>query len=333
MVILTLEQKILNNRLVIPLMGAPGIKLSTSTLKENLFDDIIQFKTLSLLMERFEPDGIFTFMDLTVELDTLGLELRYSENDNPSVLKHPVISIDDLENIEKAWKGPSGRMVTFIRLMERMATEFPLINGAYVIGPFTMAGELMGVNNIALNVICNPDLVKRVLEFSNQVIIGYTSALFEAGADMVVVLEPSAVILSPEHYREFSLYYFKKLTETIKKPLILHICGDSTHLVEHMVESGAVGLSLDSNVLFNEIKSQVPEEIALIGNLNPTGVFLQGTTEEVREATLSLNKEMADRKNFIISSGCDLPVDTPLENIEIFMKTAREKMQMEKRPL
>src|SRR5690554_5269582 len=109
----------LDNRLVIPLMGAPGIKLSKTTLKENLLDDKVQFRTLSLLMERFEPDGIFTFMDLTVELDTLGLELNYPENDNPSVLKHPLNDIDDLENIKRSWKGPGGRMYTFISLMER----------------------------------------------------------------------------------------------------------------------------------------------------------------------------------------------------------------------
>jgi len=323
---LTLKQKMLDNRLVIPLMGAPGIKLSKTTLKENLLDDKVQFRTLSLLMERFEPDGIFTFMDLTVELDALGLKVKYPDNDNPSILEHPLNDIEDLENIEKAWKGPSGRMIKFIRLMGKMSAEIPIINGGYVIGPFSMAGELMGVNDIAISVITDPDLVKKVLEFSNKVIAEYISALFDAGADTVAVLEPSAVILSPEHYREFSLLPFKRLAETIAQPLILHICGNTTHLIEQMVESGAAGLSLDSDVSFGGIKSQVPEEITLIGNLSPAEVFLQGNVEEVREAALSLKKEMTGRKNFIISSGCDLPVDTPLENIEVFMKTAREEL-------
>ncbi|HLV09060.1 MAG TPA: uroporphyrinogen decarboxylase family protein [Halanaerobiales bacterium] len=323
---MTLKQKMLDNRLVIPLMGAPGIKLSKTTLKENLLDDKVQFRTLSLLMERFEPDGIFTFMDLTVELDALGLKVKYPDNDNPSILEHPLNDIEDLENIEKAWKGPSGRMIKFIRLMGKMSAEIPIINGGYVIGPFSMAGELMGVNDIAISVITDPDLVKKVLEFSNKVIAEYISALFDAGADTVAVLEPSAVILSPEHYREFSLLPFKRLAETIAQPLILHICGNTTHLIEQMVESGAAGLSLDSDVSFGGIKSQVPEEITLIGNLSPAEVFLQGNVEEVREAALSLKKEMTGRKNFIISSGCDLPVDTPLENIEVFMKTAREEL-------
>lgn len=320
-----LKQKIIENNLVIPLLGAPGVKLTKTTLKENLFDEQLQFKTLFLLLERFEPDGIFTFMDLTVELEALGLPVKFPENDNPSIVEHPIKTIDDLKNLQKRWNGLSGRMITFVELMKKMAASFPIINGGYVIGPFTMAGELMGVNNIAIEVMINPDLVKKVLEFCNDVIEKYTLALFEAGADTVAVLEPTAVILSPEQYKEFSLKPFKKLTNNINKPLILHICGNTTHLIEQMIESGAVGLSLDSDVDFKELKKQVPEDITLIGNLNPTKVFLQGSINKVKEATISLKKEMKDRKNFIISTGCDLPIDTPLENIDTFMKTARAK--------
>lgn len=320
-----LKQKIIENNLVIPLLGAPGVKLTKTTLKENLFDEQLQFKTLFLLLERFEPDGIFTFMDLTVELEALGLPVKFPENDNPSIVEHPIKTIDDLKNLQKRWNGLSGRMITFVELMKKMAASFPIINGGYVIGPFTMAGELIGVNNIAIEVMINPDLVKKVLEFCSDVIEKYTLALFEAGADTVAVLEPTAVILSPEQYKEFSLKPFKKLTNNINKPLILHICGNTTHLIEQMIESGAIGLSLDSDVDFKELKKQVPEDITLIGNLNPTKVFLQGSINKVKEATISLKKEMKDRKNFIISTGCDLPIDTPLENIDTFMKTARAK--------
>lgn len=320
-----LKEKIHSNDLVIPLMGLPGIKMTKSTLKENLFDEHMQFKSLSMLVDSFEPDGIFAFMDLTVELDALGLKVRYPENDNPSVIEHPIKTIGDFENLRKNWNGLSGRMLMFIDLMKKMANYFPIINGAYVIGPFSMAGELMGVNNIALEVVLNPGLVKTILGFCTDIIKEYTLGLFEAGADTVAILEPTAVILSPAHYKEFSLKPVKKLTESIKQDIILHICGDTTHLIEDMNDSGAFALSLDSDVSLKEVKNHISDDIAIIGNLDPTNIFLQGSKYTVRKATNILKKEMKDRSNFIISSGCDLPLETPLENIEVFMETSRIK--------
>ena len=84
-----------------------------------------------------------------------------------------------------------------------------------------------------------------------------------------------------------------------------------------------MGLSLDSVMNFKKLKKIIPKEIVLIGNLDPVKIFLQSTPDEVVEATRSLKDNMKDTDNFILSSGCDIPLNTPLENIEAFMKAAR----------
>jgi len=78
---------------VIPLLGAPGTQLSNTTLRDNLTDPSIQLRSINLLIERFQPDGIFTFMDLTVEAEALGLKIDFPENDNPSVRSLSLIHI------------------------------------------------------------------------------------------------------------------------------------------------------------------------------------------------------------------------------------------------
>jgi len=310
---------------VIPLLGMPGVKLSKTSLKENLTCSETQYKTLSMLLDRFEPDGIFPLMDLTVEVEALGLKTNFPENDNPSVSNHPIKTREDLITLKGNWKGISGRMGVFLDVMGKIAKKYPLLKGAYVIGPFSMAGELMGAQDTALNVMLNPELVSDCLDFSLQVISDYARTLFDAGADTIAVLEPLAVILSPEQYKEFSLKPFKKLVSNLgNKSLILHICGNTRHLVELMCDSGAVGFSLDSQVDFKALKTLVPKDIALIGNLAPVDVFLNSIPEAVEKATRELVEDMKDRKNFILSSGCDIPMETPLENIDAFMKVARE---------
>jgi len=323
---MNINRIIREKNLVIPLLGAPGITLSKTTLKENLTNSEVQYRTLSMLIDKFSPDGIFPMMDLTVEIEALGLEINFPKNANPSVAKPLIKNREDLEILKGNWHGITGRMKVFIEVMERIAKKYPIIKGGYVIGPFTMAGELMGTHDIAMKAMLNPELVSELVNFSLEVISEYANALFNAGADTVAVLEPLAVILSPNKYKEFSLYPFKKLGSNLNnKPLILHICGNTNHLIKSMLDSGAVGLSLDSVINFEELKKIIPQEITLMGNLNPVKIFLQSTPDQVAEATKSLKENMKDTKNFILSSGCDLPLNTPLENIEAFMKAARGK--------
>ena len=322
---MNINKIIREKKLVIPLLGAPGITLSNTNLKENLINPEMQYKSLSMLIDKFCPDGIFPMMDLTVEVESLGLKLDFPQNNNPSVAEHPIKNEEDLKILKNKWQGIAGRMKVFIDVMEKIAKKYSIIKGGYVIGPFTMAGELMGSTDISIGVMLNPKFILEVLDFSVQIISEYAHALFDAGADMVVVLEPLAVLLSPKQYNKFSLSPFKKLVSNLNnKSLILHICGNTNHLIKPMLDSGVIGLSLDSIMNFKKLKKIIPKEIALIGNLDPVKIFLQSTPDEVAESTRSLKDNMKDVDNFILSSGCDIPLDTPLENIEAFMKAARE---------
>lgn len=182
----------------------------------------------------------------------------------------------------------------------------------------------MGVNDLAINTILEPDLVNEVIDFCITVISNYANALFDAGADFVVVLEPSAVMLSPEQYVSFSQKPFRKIAENVSnKPLILHICGNTTHLIKDMCSSKAVGLSIDSDVDLKEVAKIIPDNIAIIGNIHPVNSMIFDTPEEVIKKVKKLKEEMKDYNNFILSTGCDIPVNAHLENIDAFMKGAR----------
>lgn len=317
-------------KMVVPLLGAPGTKLTNTTLKQNLTNANVQFETLYELYKKFKPDAILPFMDLTVEADALGIELKFPENDNPAVKTHPIKTKEDLKNLKKNFNGVGGRMNVFIDVVKKMAKGLPteVANYAYVIGPFTLVGEMMGVTDASMETVKNPELVKELLDFSVEIISEYSNALFNAGADAVVVLEPTAMLLSPKSYTENSLKPFKTILKNVdNKPLILHICGNTNHLVEGMCKSDAVGLSLDAPMNFKELSEKVPKNIKLIGNVDPVRVLLQGTSEEVEKYTREFINTMDGVENFVLSTGCDLALETPLENIEAFMKVGREWKQ------
>ncbi|MCF7940025.1 MAG: uroporphyrinogen decarboxylase family protein [Spirochaetia bacterium] len=310
--------------LVIPLMGVNGIPHTGTTVRENLTDAQTQFDTLSTLIERYQPDGIFTMMDLTVEAEALGMQISQEEQETPAVLVHSVADLDDIARVRAQWNGLCGRMPVFVDVVRRLSSACDIIIGAHVIGPFTLAGELMGVNDLTMNTILDPSLVHACLELSVEVITAYTQALFDAGADVVSVLEPTAMMISPSQFEEFSAAPFRQiLSQTGDKPLILHICGDTTHLIEAMGATGAAGLSIDWQVDMAACLERIPKDVALIGNLDPVRCFLSSTPQEVRQMVADLRQRLQGHDNVILSSGCDLPLATPEENVTAFMEAAR----------
>ncbi len=309
---------------VLPLMGVNGVKMTNTTLKQNLTDGKTQLKTLRALRDRFQPDGMCMLMDLTVEAEAMGLPVEMGENESPHVSGHDIKTMEDLEAVKSAWTGNGGRMDMYVEVVKNMAADNRGLTIPYVSGPFTLAGEMMGVNELTMNTILDPDLVKAFLPFTVEVISGYAKRLFDAGADMVCMLEPTAMMISPEQFDEFSLAPFREIQEKVdNQPLILHICGNTSHLIEKMGTSGAAALSVDWQIDMVDAIQKIPEDVLLIGNLDPVQVFLQGTPESVKADTTALMEKMKPYKNFVLSAGCDLPMETPDENLEAFMEAAR----------
>jgi uroporphyrinogen decarboxylase len=309
-------------RLVMPLMGFPGIQLTHSTIWQNIFNSELQSRTMRALVDRFEPDGAFFMMDLAVEAGAIGLPVNFSLNDSPTVSAHPVRDVSDLVQFRVLNPLHDGRIRAYLDAMRRMQ-DWDGLTGAYVTGPFTLAGLMMGATEIAMATLDQPDLVHAAAEFSLEVVIPYARALMDAGADMICILEPTAMFLSPTAFRTFSGAYVSRLIDAIETMTLLHICGDTAHLVDAMCETGADGLSLDAPMDFPATAERIPEAVVLVGNVDPVEVMSQGTPERVRASVEALLSRMAPYPNFILSTGCDLPPETPLANIQAFMDAGR----------
>ena len=309
--------------LTVPLMGYPGAKLTETTLKDNLFDADLHTRSVLALHDAHKPDLIFPMMDLAVEAAALGLHVEFPVNESPTVTEHPVKSLADLERFLSIDILKDARLRSFLQTIENLCGEVDTTVGAYVTGPFTLAGLLMGATQIAVATIEEPDLTRAVIELATRMISTYAAACIDAGAHLVVYLEPTAVMLSPRSFQAFSGEYVARIDERLEVPGVLHICGNTTHLAKHMCDTGVQALSLDSVVSLGAIAKSVPENVVLIGNIDPVAVMAYGSVSGVRDAVRSLRQEMKDVRNFILSTGCDLPMDTPQENIAAFMEEGR----------
>lgn len=312
-----------DRRLVIPLAGYPGVRLTSSTVKQNGFNAELQARSLYKLAELISPDAIFTLMDLSIEAGALGLPVRYPLAESASVEWHPVERVSDLDQYKVIDPLYDGRMWAFLETIRLLSKKLSIPIGAHVIGPFTLAGLMIGAGKIALATLDDPDTVHATVNFCEHIVINFAKALRQAGANMISILDPTAVILSPQAYWTFAGRSVQNVVRHLNTQTILHICGNTTHLIEKMCETGVQGLSLDTAVSIPEIAGRVPSDVVLLGNIDPVATMLQGDRAKVRQETAGLLEAMTEYENFILSTGCDLPAETPIENIQELVETTK----------
>lgn len=306
-----------------PLMGYPGLGLTGSTVKQNQFNHTVQFQSLARLFDRFRPDAMMFLMDLSVEASGLGLPVRFPLDNTPTIEGHPVQAAEDLRRYRNIDILADGRVMVYLEVMRHMRAGLPVPVGAFVTGPFTLAGLMMDANELAMNVVLDPDLCHEVLQFATNTVVRYAGALLEAGADFIMVLDPTAVMMGPAQYAEFAGAYTRQIVGLLDQAeVILHICGDTRHIIDLMVETGVSGLSLDHPMDMGQVARRVGHDVTLVGNIDPVRL-LHGTPTEIEVRTADLLDTVREHPGFVLSSGCDLPQDTPMANIRALMDTGR----------
>ncbi len=322
-----------NKRLAVPLAGFPGADILHTSIKVAQQNHGMHYNCIEALVYHLKPDAAFMMMDLSVEANALGLPVRFPVHESSSVELHPVREVEDLQRLAGINILQDARIQSYIKTVEMMSTGFPrnVLVGAYVIGPVTLAGLLISAEQVAMDSVLDPQKLEEFCRFSTVIIQEYSRALINAGADIICILEPTGAILGPDQFRRFSGENVKHIMESYKYAdvdTVYHVCGNTMHLLKAMAETGVDALSLDSpetGVNMPEAAEIVPQDTIVMGNINPTAVMNDGTPETVTAAVNGLMESMKPYPNFLLSTGCDLPPGTPLENMKAFMTAARRQ--------
>ena len=236
---------------------------------------------------------------------------------------HPIKTSDDLKKLEEVDLSKAPRISENFQTTAMFAQRFTGLKAALGAAPFTMAGVLLCAEDIARKTLKDPGLVKAVLDFCVQMAIMDAKTQISCGADLIFLGDPTASLLSPKAYQEFAADYCQKAVAQIERPVILHICGNTNHIIEKMCATGAQGISIDYLVDLPGIVSRVPEDVVIMGNINPAGKLLNGTPDEVANETRELMERMKGAPNYIGMSGCDIPYNAPKENILAMVRTMK----------
>jgi len=292
-----------------------------ANLKGYAADEIFQDadKLVECLLDaeaQYAPDGLPVMFDLQVEAEILGCDLKWYPNTPPTVCTHPLADdfIIPTQHLTKA----DGRIPIIMEATRRLKEAKPGIAlYGLVCGPFTLASHLRGTN-IFMDMYTQPEKVKELILYCEEVVSEYAGFLIEAGCDVIGAVDPLVSQISPASFEQFLSTPFSAFFDKIRAqnvPSTFFVCGDATKNIPAMCETRPDAVAIDENVDILAAKKVTDEYGILIsGNLQLTITMLFGTQQDNQKAAIELMDSLGT-KDFILAPGCDVPFNVPPENI------------------
>jgi MtaA/CmuA family methyltransferase len=278
------------------------------------------------MLDRWGLDAITVCSDAFRLPADLGGDMQYPEERTPSMSEPLVRSKADLKKLKRpdptAAGSRMGDRVEAVRVMAEAAGDRCVIVG-WVEMPFAEACSLCGVQNFMLMLYEKPDLAHKVLEWVTDIEVEFGRAQLEAGADMIGAGDAAASMLSPKLFGEFALPYERRVVDGIHDAgglIKLHICGDTSRLIDQMAQAGADLYNVDHQVKLAEAKRVYKEYgRCLKGNVNPVEEMMRSTPKKC-EALCHKCINIAGPEGYMLSAGCEVPAATTDEVFEAFCR-------------
>lgn len=282
-------------------------------------------------LEKYGYDAVFTVMDVNVETEALGSILRYRKNQYAVVEQHAFTKDSDwgrspLPDPEKAGRMPE--MLKALRILRRNLGEEVLVVGC-VLGPLTLASQLLGAETTLYLVIDDPEKFERLMDFSTEVIIRFGLAQIQAGAHIPLVFDPfaSPAVIPHPFFREFEMPRLKKVFKTFRQAGAmanwLHIAGPAQSILPFYPQAEVHISNFDYGITPQEAQSRLPNT-CLNGNLRSIS-FVEGNPDDIKAEALALLSSFASRRGFILSSGCEIPPESNPENISALVEAVHSQ--------
>ena len=309
-------------RLVCPVGGGPAKAFLAGPDIARLPEQEKAACWMAFQAREYGHDFLFsTMLDVHI-CKTMGLKTFTLAGGSEHVIENQVRNEDDLKNLNIIHPLDSPVARKYIHCVPALKRLCDKPVGGACFGPFTTAGSILGTQNLCLACVENPDFLNRVLALTSGFILAMARACEACGADFFWIAEPSGVLVSPGDFREFSGRYIKTIFQSIARPGFLHVSGNTGHLIDEFIQTGAQCLSLDHHIDLRDMAHAIPSDVSILGNINSLSMLLDPVYEIIGQVN-QLNLSIRNFPNFIVGSGGGLSPDTPEENIRALFERTR----------
>lgn len=267
--------------------------------------------------ELYEPDGLPVIFDVQMEAEALGCTLKWAKNNPPAVATH-ILETKEIADLTLPTAN-DGRYPIALEASRRIVAALGDKVAIYglICGPFTLALHLKGTDLFA-DMMKRHEKVDEVMAFCNQVCMDLSKMYVETGVDVIAVVDPMTSQIAPKQFDRFVKEPSTVLNRYVRGlgvKVTSFCCGNATKNIELMCQTETDGIAFDENVDLAYAKEIATRyKVSFGGNLPLTTVMMFGSPlENVEEARREL--EIGQGTGFILSPGCDIPYDTPINNL------------------
>lgn len=313
---------------IIPLITSHSAKVNGVKLKDYYTNGEIMARAQIAAIEEYGHDAISIFSEVRIIAEAMGSEFFYPEDDLP-VLKSPILAQTNIDNINIPNPEKDKRLPVYLEAVEyayqALGDKVPIL--AYVPAPFTTGMMLSDPNKFLIQTIKEPEYIKKVLEKSSQAAIEFCYHIIDAGG-LPILVDPlaSSSVISPKTYKEFALPYESAVIDFLHRydlDVILHICGNTTPILDLLPETDADLISIDQ-VDLKTVLEKLSKRIRIIGNFDTSKLLFFSKENIANEVKNMVKLGMSAPKGYIASTGCEVPTHAPKENVKAFIKAAKE---------
>ncbi len=312
--------------------GAKWILQSSGrTMKEGFHDPEVFAEIAMHSHKLFGYDNVMAgWGDILIEAQAHGTVWKWPERDfYPRVEKYAISDVSDIEKVEvidplrdKFWSVP----IRAAAIMNAKIGAEVEVMGC-IDSPMLIAMEMMGAENLYMKLIQEPtmieELIAKVAESSKMYGerisgIGLESAMIEDGT-------AGAEQNSPDLCDRFDMKYLKVVLEKFRSlglKTLVHNCAAVPFIDKELaLKPNAIHFN-NKAVDLQKTYEMMRGKTCVVSGIDHMELMFKGTPQAIEAEIRSVLENWGRSPGFILAPGCEIPYNTPLENILTLPRTA-----------
>jgi uroporphyrinogen decarboxylase len=274
-------------------------------------------------------DAAIIFSDILVVPEAMGMELVVEEGRGGPRFPRPLRTRDDIQALQRGVAGDLRFVYDAIaETKRRLAGRVPVIGFAGA--PLTLAAYMIeGHGSKSFDVFksfvfSDPGSAHRLLDAVSDELVDYLLGQVGAGANMLQLFDTWAGLLPEAEYAEFGLRHAASVLQRVREqapdvPFLYFPKGVRSY--DGFAALGASGVGIDWQTDLSRAAREIPPELSLQGNLDPT--VLLTDEEQIASRTLAMLSKVPADRGYVANLGHGILPNVPVDHARTFVETVK----------
>ena len=307
-----------------PFLPIAGVRENGLSFNE-VFQDGETMTTVARMSFELGFESTVLPFDLNVEAEILGARISYHDGFEghpvyPTIAHRPVANEEDV--VIPTDIGARGRMPAIlytIRSLKKSDSDRGAV-GAFIPGPFTLAGQVMEPEQLFIMLLKKPDQARKILGRIADFINGLKSVYAAAGVDFIVVEEGGAAGVSPRIFGQLLLPNLQALFAEKPCPMVISFIGGTDQFLDFLLACNPDGVNVDRQCNTAGAREKIPTALPLFTGCGPHDMLANAGPETIKRTV----HRRLDQGATAVGPPSDIYPPAKMENITAFTRAIRE---------